>query len=84
MYRVVTDEQVQQQIEALPADVLSATAELRVLLEVDPWSGALVNDRNPDGPVSILAFGAKHEGIAAYLILEDQRRVDLLQITWLG
>ena len=25
-----------------------------------------------------------NDGIAAYLILEDQRRVDLLQITWFG
>lgn len=31
-----------------------------------------------------MTFGRHHDGVAAYLILEDQRRVDLLQVTWLG
>ena len=42
-----------------------------------------MNDQNPDGPVRILTFGREHEGLATYLVLDDQRRVDLLQLTWL-
>ena len=30
------------------------------------------------------AFGPTGQGIATYLILDDQRRVDLLQVAWLG
>lgn len=28
-------------------------------------------------------FGAQSEGIAIYLILEDQQRVDVLRVVWL-
>ena len=47
MYRVVTDELVQQQIEALPVEALSAVAELRTLLEVQPSSGEPLHQKNP-------------------------------------
>jgi hypothetical protein len=39
VYRVETDEQAQQQINQLPAHALAPYAELRILLEVGPWSG---------------------------------------------
>lgn len=84
MYLVDTDEQVQQQIVALPAEALPFCAELRSLLEVNPWGGDPVNDQHPDGPVRTLTFGREHEGLAAYLILDDLRRVDLRHVTWLG
>ena len=84
MYRVTTDEQVQHQIDALPEEALAPFAELRTLLEISPWSADPINDHNPDGAVRIVVFGAERRGIATYLILEDQRRVDLLQIAWLG
>lgn len=84
MYRVRTDEQVELQIDKLPAEALAELAELRTVLELNPWAGEPLNDSNPDGPVRTMTFGPEHDGIAAYLILEDQRTVDLLQITWLG
>lgn len=80
MYRVVTDDQIQRHLDALPRPAPAAFAELRVLLEVDPWAGGPVNPGNPDGPVRTMSFGPDREGVAAYLILDDQRRVDLLQI----
>ncbi len=43
-----------------------------------------MNDQNPDGPIRTLTFGREPEGLAAYLILDDLRRVDLPQVTWLG
>lgn len=36
----------------------------------------------PDGPVWTLSFG-RGFGLVTFLILEDQRRVDLLQVIWL-
>lgn len=84
MYRLEPDEQAQQQIEALPAAALAGYAELATLLELSPWSGDPVNDNNPDGPVRSLTFGPQHEGMVTYLILDDQRRVDVLDVLWLG
>ncbi len=81
MYRVVTDEPTQQQIDALPAEALPALAELRTLLEVQPWSGMPLHKKNPHGVHSI-SFGLRGEGLAFYLVLDDQRRVDLLNVIW--
>ncbi len=82
MYRVDTDDWVQQQVDALPADALPLFAELRTLLEVDPWCGDLVNDQNPGGRVRTLTFGRAHEGLAAYLILDDRCCDDLLDVEY--
>lgn len=84
MYHVETDEQAQQQIDHLPAHALAAYAELRTLLEVSPWSGDPINEANPDAEVRTLTFGAHHEGMVTYLILDDQRRVDVLSVLWIG
>lgn len=56
----------------------------RVLLEVAPWSGDSVNDAYPDAPVRTLPFGPTGQGLITYLVLEDQRRVDILKVLWLG
>jgi hypothetical protein len=53
-------------------------------LEVGPWSGDPVNDKNPGGAVRTLTFGRHHEGMVTYLILENQRRVDVLSVLWMG
>lgn len=83
MYRVETDEQAKPQVDALPAHALSSYAELRTLLEVAPWSGDPINKENPEAQVRNLTFGPHHEGMITYLILEHQRRVDVLYVTWL-
>ena len=84
MYQVTTDEQSQPQIEALPPNAGAAFAEARVLLEVSPWSGESLNAANPDAGVRTLTFGPTDQGMITYLILEDQRRVDILDVLWLG
>jgi hypothetical protein len=83
VYRVETDAAAQHQVDALPGYALAAYAEPRTVLEVAPWSGEPVNKANPDGPVRILLFGKDHQGMTTYLILEDQRRVDVLQVVWI-
>jgi hypothetical protein len=81
VYRVVTDDLVQQQIDALPSEALAEFAELRTLLEIHPWSGEPLHKKNPRG-VLTMSFGQQGEGLGYYLILEDQRRVDLLTVVW--
>ncbi len=52
------------------------------MLEVNPWGGDPYHRQNPDAPLRTLAFGGA--GMVTYLILEDQRRVDLLIVFWMG
>ena len=84
MYRVETDPDAKDQIDALPPSALSAYAELRVMLEVSPWSGAPINDGNPDGPVRTISFGPEYEGLVTYLIADDRREVHVLIVQWVG
>lgn len=83
MYEVTTDEQSQAQIDALPAPALAAFAEARAAIELAPWSGRPFHRRRPDSPMRAWTFGPHGEGDIVYLILEDQRRVDLLVVLWL-
>lgn len=84
MYRVTTDERSQPQIEALPQPAWAAFAELRVLLEVTPWSSDSINADNPDAGVRTRPFGADGQGLITFLILEELRRVDILDVLWIG
>ncbi len=82
MYRVIDDDQVQEQVAALPAEALSAYAEARTLPEVAPWSGSPYRNEKPDGPMRTLIFGSS--GAVEYLILEQQREVHVLLVQWIG
>ena len=83
MYRVETDEWVARQIDQLPVGALASYAEVRCLLGVKPWSGEPLHAANPDGAVRNVTFG-DGLGLVTYLILDDQRRVDVVQVVWLG
>ena len=63
MYTVTTDEQTQQQLEALPADALAPFAELRAMLEIAPWHGDPYNRFKPDSSMRTRTFGPNGEGI---------------------
>jgi len=82
VYRVTTDHQVLEQVAALPIDALASYAELLVVLETVPWNGDPVHKDNPHGAVGAHVFG--RGGLVTYLILEDQRRVDVLTVQWVG
>jgi hypothetical protein len=84
LYRLTTDEQSQPQIEALPQAALAPFAEVRAMLEVAPWAGDPLNDRDVDSPVRTVAFGPHGQGLVTYLILERDRRVDVLDVLWLS
>ncbi|HEY0692947.1 MAG TPA: hypothetical protein VGD71_28370 [Kribbella sp.] len=80
MYRIVTDSQAFDQIARLPIAALVGYAEALSVLELVPWNGEPINERNLDGNVRVLPFGAA--GLVANLILEDQRQVDVLDVIW--
>jgi hypothetical protein len=82
VYKVTTDEQSQQQIDALPAEALPPFAEVQTVLELAPWNGASYHHSRPDSPMRAMTFGPNCEGDIVYLILEDQRRVDILVVLW--
>lgn len=81
-YRLDVDPVAQAQIRALPSDALEALAEVMSMLELTPWVGPSINEDNPEGNVRVLPFGST--GMVTYLILEDQRRADVLEVLWAG
>lgn len=84
MYTVTTDAESQQQVEALPDEALAWFAALRAALEVAPWNGRPYLATAPDSAMRTWSFGAGGQGFAVYLVLEEQRRVDLLRVVWAG
>jgi len=84
VYQVTTDSQSGPQIEALPATALSAFAEARVVLEVAPWSGEPLIASRPESGLRTITFGPSGRGMITFLILDDQRRVDILDVLWVG
>ena len=84
MYSVETDDAALDQVDALPAHALKFYAELLALLEITPWSGDAYNRQRPDASMRVHTFGAHDEGMMIYLVLEEQRRVAVLRVLWLG
>ena len=58
--------------------------EVEEVLRLVPWNGRSLNDTNPHAEVRQMVFGPGGRGLVTYLILEDQRRVDVLQVNWVG
>lgn len=79
MYRIVTYDEAGEQIAALSVEGLLAYAQLLDVLQLMPWNGPSINSDNPDGAVRQWPFG---KGMATYLILEDEQRVDIIDVLW--
>lgn len=79
----MTDPQVRSQIRALPAEVLPLLADAMGVLELTSWSGRSYNEANPDGWMRHLDF-VDDRGFITYLVLDNQNRIDVLHVTWLG
>lgn len=82
MYVVTTDEVSTSQVNALPTDARAHFDELRRVLQLAPCNGEPFNTRNPDGLLTMY-FGPSSEGFVCYLILEDIRRVDIINVAWI-
>ena len=83
MYEVRTSDAVDEQIAVLPPGAAASLIELREALSLSPWSWPPYTVANPEGPMRTATF-ADGAGIVYFLILEDQRLVDLLDLIWLG
>ena len=81
-YEIDIDLLAREDIKALPREAAEAFAEALQVLVLVSERGKPINDANPDGGVYQLVFG-KH-GLITYPLLEDQRRVDVLAIAWVG
>jgi hypothetical protein len=84
VYELEVDPEAAGDVEGLPASALGLFAEVLSLLEIAPWSGQAYNRHRPDGNMRAVPFGANGEGFVVYLILEDQLRVAVLRVIWLG
>lgn len=40
-------------------------------------------DDKPDGNMRVMPFGKRSEGLSVYVILEEQRRVVVVSVTWM-
>lgn len=83
MYSVEPEQVAAEQFAALPEGALPFYAELMVVLETAPWSGEPYNMQRPDTNMRTHTFGEHDQGLAIYLILEDQRRVTVLRVLWM-
>jgi hypothetical protein len=70
-------------VAELPVHALTAYAELIAFLELTPWEGAPYREDKPEGSMRTMPFGKRAEGMAVYVILEEQRRVVVVSVTWL-
>jgi hypothetical protein len=84
VYSVESEPLADEQVAALPAAALPLYAELIALLETAPWSGEAYNRQRPDANMRTHVFGKHEQGLAVYLILEDQRRVIVLRVLWMA
>lgn len=84
MYRIVPDDEIFEQIAALPTAALSAYFEVLDVLQLTPWNGEPQNSKNPGGEVRRWHFGPGLAGQVVYLILEDRQEVHVLMVQWLG
>jgi hypothetical protein len=57
------------------ATALSFYSELIGFMELTPWDAPAYRQDKPNGNMPKMLFGHGAEGIAVYLILEEQRRV---------
>jgi hypothetical protein len=76
--------EARDQVDGLPSVALIYYAELITFVELTPWGAPPYRADNPDGNMRKIVFGRAGEGIAVYLVLEDQRRVVVVSVTWVG
>jgi hypothetical protein len=79
-YRLDLDE-VRETIATLPVEALLPLQANWPFLELTPWAGSPWQAFNPDAALRFIPFG-EGRGTIIYLILEDQRIVDVLMILW--
>jgi hypothetical protein len=82
VYRISVDEETQEQVAALPTDLLPHYAEALDVLMMAPWTDEPYNPDKPLGAMRRLVFGPEGRGEVIYVVVEDQQHVSLLRIYW--
>lgn len=81
----LNDDDIADQVRALPPDARTVFGELRTVIALVPWQSEPAAHNNPDGEVRFASFATgTGSGFVYFLILEDQNRVDLLGLIWIG
>jgi hypothetical protein len=75
VYSVEWERHALDQLAGLPAEAFPFFAELLAVLQVAPWSGDAYDRQRPDANMRAHAFGKHGEGLAIYVILDEQRRI---------
>ncbi|MGH3721416.1 MAG: hypothetical protein ACRDRW_12420 [Pseudonocardiaceae bacterium] len=82
MYSYDILSEAREQVDGLPLGALPFYAELITFLELTPWDGPPYREDKRDGNMRKILFGRGAKGIAVYLVLEQERRVVVLSVTW--
>jgi hypothetical protein len=76
-------EDIHASINALPPTLATDFLELRAALEVSPWTvGSPLVPANPTG-LRIATIGPEGTGQVVFHVLERERRVPIVQVTFL-
>ena len=84
MYSYDVLPEVREYVDGMPAAALASYAELIGFMELTPWDASAYRQDKPDANMRKILFGPGSEGIAVYVILEEQRRVIVVSVTWVG
>lgn len=83
-YRIVIDDDVFEQVRALPSEARRAFDETMEVVALVPRNGRPYRSEKPELPMREFVFGPDGRGTVTYLVLEDQLRVDVLLVQWAG
>ena len=83
-YRVLVTQRVHQQLRGAPPLLAGSVAGILAVLRVDPTEASMIFRRRHLGDAGwTVTFGAAH-GLLTYWVLEPERIVVLLDLTWAG
>ncbi|MDN5749937.1 MAG: hypothetical protein L0H64_15705 [Pseudonocardia sp.] len=74
--------EVRDYVDGMPVAALASYAELIGFMELTPWDAPAYRQDKPDANMRKMLFGPGSEDIAVYLILDEQRRVIVVSVTW--
>lgn len=84
MYTIEPYPEAEAAIAALPETARDGYDDAVKVMQLVPWNGQPYSDAEPGGPMRQLVFGPGGMGLVTYLVLEDQQRVDVLRVAWVG
>jgi hypothetical protein len=80
-YRIVSYPEAEAQVATLPFAALPVYGQVLDVLQLTPWEGRPANPGNPAGAVRVWVVDRL---LVVYLIVEDQQRVDIIDVVWHG